>query len=254
VNAALAAAATLVAVAFALSTLDRWLRRRRPHELAWTISLAIFALGAGAMWWAESLGWTLASFRVFFLAGAVLNVPWLALGTVYLLAGERVGNRCRSWLLFLSGLAVGIVLFAPARAAVTVDELPTGKEVFGVAPRVLAAVFSGVPALVIIGGALWSAWRLVRHRPPALAGVTRSTAAPRRVVLGNVLIAGGTLILSASGTLAGRLGKDRAFAVTLLVGIVVLFAGFLVASAAPARRAALHAVAATPARPAAASR
>ena len=96
-------------------------------------------------------------------------------------------------------------------------------------------MFSGVPALVIIGGALWSAWRLLRHRPPALAGVTRSAAAPRRLVLGNVLIAAGTLILSASGTLAGRLGKDQAFAVTLLVGIVVLFAGFLVASASPAQ-------------------
>ena len=46
--------------------------------------------------------------------------------------------------------------------------------------------------------------------------------------MGNVLIAAGTLILSASGTLAGRLGKDRAFAITLLVGIAVLFAGFLV--------------------------
>ena len=53
--------------------------------------------------------------------------------------------------------------------------------------------------------------------------------------VGNVLIAVGTLILSASGTLAGRLGKDRAFAVTLLVGIVVLFAGFLVASTHPRR-------------------
>ncbi|MFT3852228.1 MAG: hypothetical protein QM733_05760 [Ilumatobacteraceae bacterium] len=253
-NAALAAAATLVAVAFALSTLDRWLRRRRPHELAWTISLAIFALGAGALWWAEARGWSLASFRVFFLAGAVLNVPWLALGTVYLLAGERPGHRCRSWLLFLSGLAVGIVLFAPTKAPVTGAEMPTGKDVFGAAPRVLAAVGSGVPALVIIGGALWSVWRLLRHRPPALPGVTRAPSAPRRLVLGNVLIAAGTLILSASGTLAGRLGKDRAFAVTLLAGIVVLFAGFLVASAAPARRAALHAVPATPARRAAASR
>jgi hypothetical protein len=261
VNAALAAAATLVAVAFGLSTFDRWLRRRRPHELAWSISLAIFALGAGALWWAETVGWTLGTFRVFFLAGAVLNVPWLALGTVYLLAGERVGDRCRSWLLFLSGLATGIVLFAPTRAAVTGGEMPTGKDVFGVAPRVLAAVFSGVPALVIIGGALWSAWRLVRHRPPALPGVARTAGSPRRLVLGNVLIAVGTLILSASGTLAGRLGKDQAFAVTLLAGIVVLFAGFLVASAAPARRAALHAVVATPeqpvatpARPASASR
>jgi len=254
VNAALAAAATLVALAFCLSTLDRWLRRRRPHELAWTISLALFALGAGAMWWAETVGWTDASFRVFFLAGAVLNVPWLALGTVYLLAGEQVGRRCRAWLIFLSGMAVGIVLSAPMKAPVTGDELPTGKDVFGVAPRVLAAVFSGLPALIIIGGALWSAWRLVRHRPPALAGVTRNPTAPRRLVLGNVLIAAGTLILSGSGTLAGRLGKDQAFAVTLLTGIVVLFAGFLVASAPPARRAALHAVPLTPARPAAASR
>jgi Na+/melibiose symporter-like transporter len=241
VNAALAAAATLVAVAFSLSTLDRWLRRRRPYELAWTISLALFATGAAALWWAETRGWSLASFRVFFLAGAVLNVPWLALGTVYLLAGTPAGNRARSWLLFLSGLATGIVLFAPTKVAVRGSDFPTGKDVFGVAPRVLAAVFSGLPALVIIGGALWSAVRLARHRPPALPGVTRAPSPPRRLVLGNLLIAAGTLVLSASGTLAGRLGKDRAFAVTLLVGIVVLFAGFLVASA-PAPRIALHAV------------
>jgi len=34
---------------------------------------------------------------------------------------------------------------------------------------------------------------------------------------------------------AGRLGKDRAFAVTLLIGIAVLFVGFLVASTTPRR-------------------
>ena len=64
----------------------------------------------------------------------------------------------------LSGLAAGIVLFAPTKAPVVGTELPTGKDVFGVAPRVLAAVGSGVPALVIIGGALWSVWRLARRR------------------------------------------------------------------------------------------
>lgn len=228
-NTALAAAATLVAFAFALSTLDRWLRRRRPHELAWTISLALFALGSGALWWAEAAGWALGPFRIFYLAGAVLNVPWLALGTVYLLGGQAVGDRVRTWLILLSGFTVGVVGFAPTRAAVTAGELPTGKEVFGVAPRVLAAVGSGVAAVVIIAGALWSAWRVWRGRNPSLAG-TRAVAAPGRLVLGNVLIATGTLVLSASGTLAGRLGKDRAFSVTLLVGICVLFAGFLVAT------------------------
>jgi hypothetical protein len=214
-NAALAAAATLVASAFALSTLDRWLRRRRAHDLAWTVSLALFALGAGALWWAESVGWGLGVFRVFYLAGAILNVPWLALGTVYLLAERRTADQMRGWLILISGFAVGVVLFAPTRAKVTGDELPTGKDVFGVAPRVLAAVGSGLAALIIVGGAVWSVWH------PRRAG--------SRLLIGNVLIAVGTLVLSASGTLAGRLGKDRAFAITLLIGICVLFAGFLVA-------------------------
>jgi hypothetical protein len=43
-------------------------------------------------------------------------------------------------------------------------------------------------------------------------------------------------VLSASGTIAGRLGKDRAFAVTLLIGVSILFGGFIVASNAVAVR------------------
>lgn len=221
-NAALAAAATLVASAFALSTLDRWLRRRRPHDLAWTVSLGLFAVGAAALWWAESVGWGLGAFRVFYLAGAILNVPWLALGTIYLLA-DRLAvdqgfvDRVRGWLIFASGFAAGVVLFAPTRTRVTGDELPTGKDVFGVAPRVFAAVGSGVAAVIIVAGGVWSAWR------PRRSGL--------HLVIGNLLIAVATLILSASGTLAGRLGKDRAFAITLLIGICVLFAGFLIATA-----------------------
>jgi hypothetical protein len=229
-NAALAAAATLVAVGFALSTLDRWLRRHRPHDLAWSVSLALFAVGAAALWWAEVRGWNLATFRVFYLSGAVLNVPWLALGTVYLLGGSAIGDRVRWWLVLLTGLSIGVVLSAPTRRGVSGKELPTGKEVFGVAPRVLAAVGSGVAAIVIVVGALWSVYRLARHRAPALAGVERSARSPRHLVVGNVLIATGTIVLSASGTVAGRLGKDTAFALTLLIGVAILFAGFLVAS------------------------
>jgi len=229
-DAALAASATLVAVGFALSTMDRWLRSRRPHDLAWLVSLALFALGAGALWWAEARGWSLASFRVFYLAGAVLNVPWLALGTVYLLAGRTVGDRVRWWLVLFSGLSAGVVLSAPTRGGVSGTDLPTGKDVFGVAPRVLAAAGSGIAAIVIIAGALWSVYRMARRRQPALPGVRRSMSSPKQLVVGNLMIALGTIVLSASGTLAGRLGKDTAFSLTLLIGIAILFGGFLVAS------------------------
>ncbi len=234
---ALAAAATLIAVAFTLSTLDRWLRRQRPQELAWTVSLALFALGSGALWWGFARGWSGASFRVFYLCGAILNVPWLALGSIHLVS-PRWGAIIHRWLVWLSGLATGVMFVAPMKGAVPTRELPVGKVLFGAWPRVLAAVGSGVAALVILGVAVVTTARLARRR-----------AGPGHRVIGNLLIAFGTLVLSASGTIAGRLGESRAFVVTLLVGTVVLFAGFIVANgrarrpfalvmAEPARRAA----------------
>ena len=66
--------------------------------------------------------------------------------------------------------------------------------------------------------------------PAITASAVRNVSAPRRLAAGNVLVAAGAAVLSASGSLAGRLGEDTAFAVTLAVGVSVLFAGFLVAS------------------------
>jgi hypothetical protein len=236
-NSALAASAGLISFAFCLLTYDRWLRRRAAHDLAWTIAMALFALGAGSLWWAESRGWSTASFRVFFLTGAILNVPWLGLGTVYLLFGQRVGHAMRTVLVLLSGIAVGVVLTAPTKRAVDPDVFPTAKELFGVGPRLFAALGSGIPAVVIIGGALWSALRIMRNRVPAATTSARRAAIhPNQLAAGNLLIALGAIVLSASGTIAGRLGKDRAFAITLLVGVSVLFAGFIVASNAVAVR------------------
>jgi len=227
-DAALAATATLVATAFAAAVLERWLVRRRPHELAWTISLLMFAAASAALWVAEAGGWTGPTFRAFYLFGAILNVPWLALGTVYLLAGRRLADGVRWGLVIASGFAAGVMVTAPMHGTVPADELPEGRDLFAPLPRVLAAVGSGVAAVVVIGGALWSAWRLWRRG--ARAGGGRSDVSPSRLALGNVIIAVGTLVLSASGTLAGRLGKDTAFALTLVTGVVILFCGFLVAT------------------------
>ena len=99
----------------------------------------------------------------------MLNVAWLALGTVYLLAGVAIGNKIRWWLVGLTGFATGIVAVAPTKQSIIATELPIGREVFCVAPRVLAAIGSGVPAVVIIVGALWSAWRVVRKKTHALS-------------------------------------------------------------------------------------
>jgi hypothetical protein len=226
-NAALAAAATLIAFAFAASTFERWLDRRRAHDLAWSVSLLFFCVASGALWLGVAKGWDGATFRVFFLFGAIVNVPWLAIGSVYLLAGPRHGRRWALVTAALSCFAAGVMAVAPTKRPVPVDGLPKGSEVFGVLPRVLAAVASGAGALVVVVGAVWSAVLLARGRSrPGGSQVANSS----RLVVGNVLIALGTLVLGASGTVSGRIGAVRAFALSLVIGITVLFGGFLVAS------------------------
>lgn len=235
---AVAVAATLVALAFAMSTFERWLSRRRRQELAWSGALALFVVAAAALTVGAAVGWGGATFRVFYLFGAILNVPFLALGTVYLLAGRRVGDRVAVGLLMAGTFAVGVVVTAPFRAPVPADHLAQGSAVFGVLPRVLAGVASAGGAVVILGGAVWS---MVR----------------RRGVLSNGLIAGGTLILGASGVFNSVFDAMSAFAVSLLIGITVIFAGFLLAGSRSGPQRALTAglgAAASPSLPNAAAR
>src|SRR3954471_18173192 len=163
-HAALAASATLLASAFALLTLERFLARHRRHELMWTISLAMFALGSLGLWLRAAIGWTEWTFKAFYLFGAILNVPFLALGTVYLLADRRTGDITAAVVSLLAAFAAGIVVAARRWGVTEAAVLPQGSAVFGIGPRVAAGVGSGIAAMVIFGGAIWSAARLLTGR------------------------------------------------------------------------------------------
>ena len=207
---AVAAAATVVAFAFALATFERWVTRRRPQELAWAASLLLFTLGALSLWLGASLGWDEWSFRLFYLFGAIANVPVLALGSVYLLH-RRAGHALAATLAVGLGFAAGVMATTPV-GPVAATELPQGSDVLDALPRILAAVCSAGGAVVVFAVAVWSVAR-------------------RQRVVGNALIALGTVILSASGLLNSVLGEMDAFAVTLTIGVTVLFAGFLASGA-----------------------
>ncbi len=201
-----------------MSTFERWLAGRRRHELAWSVSLGMFTLGSAALWLGAANGWSPVVFRAFYLFGAILNVPFLALGTVYLLGGRRLGDRAGAGLVLASAFAVGVLVASPLRGAVPAHELPQGSDVFGALPRILAAVASALGAVVVIGGAAWSGWRL-RSRRPA-----------RHLVAANALIAAGTIVLGVGGLFNSALGEMEAFALTLVVGITLIFGGFLLAT------------------------
>ena len=121
-----------------------------------------------------------------------------------------------------TGVGIGVMLAAPIHGTIAVTGIPVGKEHFGVLPRALAGVGSGLGAIVVFGGAAWSAVRFARSRRPGSG----------RLAGGNALIALGTLVLSSGGLLQGIVGSDEAFALTLAVGIAVIYAGFAVASGA----------------------
>jgi hypothetical protein len=212
---ALGTAAALVALAFTLSLYERWLANRRPHELAWAAALAMFAVASAALAAGAAVGWTPTLFRLFYVFGAVANVPVLALGTIYLLASRRTADRIALPTLVAIAFAAGVVVAAPLRVAnLPKEHLAQGSDVFGALPRILAAVASGGGALVVFAGALWSALR--RHR----------------LVMANVLIAVGTAVTGASGLLNSVADAMTGFAVTLVVGVTVIFVGFLVSTAA----------------------
>ena len=221
--AGLAFLATAIATVFANATAVRWSRTKAPHQGAWTVALALFALASAALATGASTGWDEGTFRAFFLLGAVINVPWLALGTVYLLLGVKVGNRARAALLVFTGLGIGVMLATPIHGVISPDSIPVGKDHLDALPRALAGIGSGVGAVVVFAGAAWSALRFARSRRPGsgyLAG-------------GNALIALGTLVLSSGGLLQGIVGSDEAFALTLAIGIAVIYGGFTVASRVP---------------------
>ncbi|HEY8655748.1 MAG TPA: hypothetical protein VIN34_03310 [Candidatus Limnocylindria bacterium] len=208
----LAVLATVVSALFAAVVLSQYLRQRKPYQLMWAIGLCLFAVAAGAGALARTSGVTATEYRIFYLFGAILNVAWLGLGTVYLLAGRRWAAASLLGVLLLSATAGYAVFTAPVDLAAAVDSGRGFQD--APLPRILAGIGSGLGSIVLIGGALWSAWIFLRRRRNG-----------RRAVA-NVVIAVGVLIVAAGGT-ATFTGASGILELTNLVGITVMFAGFL---------------------------
>jgi hypothetical protein len=214
--------AAAASAAFAAAVLRQYAARHRPYQLAWGIALSMFTVASLALTAGVVAGWTPLSFKLYYLFGAILNVPWLALGTVELLAGHTVQRA------YLAGLAVftvlSVVLVAMAR--VTADDLagrllPEGKEFLPVAVRALAVLGNTVGTLVVVGGAVAS----------GLAMRGRRDLRPR--FEGTLLIALGVLLAASGGVFAFLASSDK-LALSLALGASVMYLGFRRAST-PAR-------------------
>jgi hypothetical protein len=211
-------AAAGVSGVFAAIMLRRFFDRGRPHELAWGVALLMFAVASFAAAMGILGGWSDFKFRTYYLFGAIINVPFLGLGTLYLLVPRKIAHAVATVVVATSIYAAGAVFTAQLNnAALNVaGSIPAGSEVMPEAVRTLSRYFSFAGFFVVVGGALASAWRL--SRAPGEAA--------RRLASGNILIAAGTFVVAVGSGFA-RYAAGSIFAIGLLAGVTLMFAGFL---------------------------
>jgi hypothetical protein len=211
---------TVIGAAFAIVIFNHYFgTRRRTHELMWGIAFVLFAIASATQVFADaSGGWTVVQARVYYLTGAVLNVVFLGLGTMYLLFSRRVATVALILTLIFSAISVYVLLTVPLDAgALTRGQAVDWRAVFGsdTSHTWLAALGSGVGSVVVVAGALYSGFNFWRKR------IMKSR------MFGVFLLAAGTFIVAAGGTLKGLMNNDHFLYPSMALGVIIMFIGYL---------------------------
>ena len=136
----------LLSFAAALLSLRLAGRLLKARRIAWGAGLLSFAAAAAAMAWGSAHGWDAPSFRVYYLAGALLSAPLLGIGSLQL-----NGRHWASPLgLIYAGLAVGVAAAMPVHGVFSSTDVPHAQDHVDVLPRVLAIAGSSLGALAVV--------------------------------------------------------------------------------------------------------
>lgn len=211
----LAALAGTAALLFAIDLWTDYRRRPRPHIAGYATGMTMFAIATWALFYGVTFGWTGAAYRVFFLFGAVLNIPFLALGSMFLVGGKRAGHIMTLFLGALAAISTTLTLTVPFQHDLPGGGIPHDMFATGFGPRLFA----------IIGGAGGATILIVL----SLISLIRFWKKDRQLVWGNALILAGTLAAAWGGS-GLALGEAGGFAVSLLAAVSLIWAGYRVAS------------------------
>jgi len=219
---------TVITAIFSLIVLNRYRERGGMHLLVWGIGLILYTI-ATASQARLFLGWGARSFRLWYWAGAMLVAAWLGQGTAHLLI--RRGRIAMAFLVVLTAVSViALVLvfmlplnpqnFALPNWITRYREIlpPVEMPLSLIVRIILTIVLNTYGAVLLVGGALYSAWLFMRKQ-----------ILPNRV-LGNVLIAAGGLANSVGGTLAAG-GRPEFLPLSQIAGAILILVGFSLAVA-----------------------
>ncbi|HJS28914.1 MAG TPA: hypothetical protein VJ768_04800 [Anaerolineales bacterium] len=222
------ALSTTITFIFAFSVFRRYQRRHGTHLLLWSIGLLFYGLGtlSEVILSVTFNPWVL---KLWYLTGAMLTAAWLGQGTVHLLIRRRgLASKLTAVLAVVSLLAAVLVFTAPVSdpSAYNPGE-PVSAQYETILSRsgltlILTILLNIYGTVTLVGGAIYSAYLFWRKKVLA------------NRLYGNILIAAGALSPALGGTFI-RLGVADWLYLSELVGAVVMYAGFLLAtSEAPA--------------------
>ncbi|HYY48230.1 MAG TPA: hypothetical protein VFA17_06050 [Thermoplasmata archaeon] len=204
-GAAVSLGATVVSAVFTGLVFSHWLARRKPYQFAWSLGLGFYAVAAATQFLAEAYGWTVFTYKVYYLVAAPL-VALLGIGSTFLVH-RRVGI---GFTLYTAVIFAGFAL-AVAGAAVNQVALAAAVPVAGNAlpadVRIFSPMFTIPGSAALIGVAAFSYWR------------TRLAF--------NLWIGIGASIVAVGGSLARFDISSWALYLGELLGIAVMFWGFL---------------------------
>ncbi|MDQ6710639.1 MAG: hypothetical protein M3Z11_08805 [Candidatus Dormibacteraeota bacterium] len=227
-------AATVISAAFAITLWMQYRTKPRAYLAAWSVALALYAVAAFTEVLGAAGGWNADLYRLYYYFGGITVVGVLALGTIFLLA-PRFGRAALLVVVILAGIGLAGIVGAGLQASLlqthevpSVDTIRLEHGLFNAVALLTAALLNIAGSLVLIGGALWSAYAAWRR------------GAEGSRLLANVLIAGGAFTVAGASTLT-RFHVYELFYVGQAFGVLVMFGGFLAAQRAPRRAAALKA-------------
>jgi hypothetical protein len=195
-------------------------RGSRPPLISWTVGFALFTIASGCLWKGAASGWSEDVYRLYYLCGAILVVPFLAVGELLLVAPGRRPTRLAAatmlWLVFAATAAV-VAADVDTSALRSAAAAPPNGAIGGPWTTILAVAVNSAGTVVLLGGSLLSARRRRDPRP--------------------LLVAAGVAVIAAAST-ATRADVYALFVLGQALGIALILAGLVSRRSRQARHAA----------------
>lgn len=209
---------TVVAILFTTELLRRYRAKGGgTHLLWWAIGTATYGAGTLLESSITLFGWHELPFRLWYIFGALLGGAPLAQGSAYLHLRRATANKLTIALLAVVLFGAIAVFLTPIDYSLVEATRPAGKVIVWHWVRLISPFVNIYAFVLLAGSAAWSAWHFTR------------IPGQRHRALGNVLISVGAILPGIGGSFT-RMGYVEVLYVTELLGLLLIFAGYRLAT------------------------